>query len=863
MFDSSRDCAASVIEMQRSLTSHVWPGGEHVRVRMGVHAGEARQRSTGLVGFDVHKAARVASAAHGGQILLSETAASLVRDFLPGGASLRDLGLHRLKDLGRPEQIFQLDIEGLPHEFPRIRSLDNPELENNLPAQLSSFIGRGDELIQIHEAVGTSRLVTLTGPGGSGKTRLALQVAAELLDGSGDGVWLIELAAIADPASVANEVAKVLRVREAPTASMLETLVSVLRSRNMLLVLDNCEHVIASVADLAETVLRSCPEVHILATSREALAIPGEKVIRIAPMSTPPVEIEESEDLRRFESVSLFEDRGISHHPSFQLDSSSAPHVASICRHLDGIPLAIELAAARLPSLSVADIEERLEHRFRLLTSGSRTALPRQQTLLAAVDWSYDLLTDDEKSAFNRLSVFIGGWDLRSAEAVCDPSDSGTREFADVLSSLVEKSLVQSEAAAGGAMRYRQLETIRDYADSRLREEDSSSLSSTQDAHAAVFLALTETAATHLTGPDQSHWLARLEVEHENVVGALSHFVETGDSARALRFAISMREFWIARGYYHEGIGILESTLDLANEPAALGLRAEGVVACGILRQAQGDTERARANLEEGLALAHRLDVPHLMADALCELAWLEYGEDNNDLALHVADEAISTSRRVGDLNLIGFAMSIRASAVFPLDPAQGRADFDEAIRCFRSTKNNERLSSALCRLAIHELEDGNLDVARAHLATVLDISSDLHNDGLFPHVYAALGKCEMLDSDHIAARERFRDCMGHARRVDDGRVVAYATFGLAYCATAAGESDAAKLHGAADGLLEFYGEKLEPTEMLLREHDHLLLSQALGSEVFNSTYTEGRELAPDDAIAFACRYLMRAPVGR
>ena len=442
VFPSSRAGTASVIEMQRSLASHEWPNAEQIRVRMGIHAGEASERTTGLVGLDVHKAARIAAAAHGGQILLSESAGALVRDFLPHGASLRDLGNHRLKDLGRPEQIFQLDVQGLSDDFPPIRSLDNPELANNLPAQLSSFVGREAELSQIRSIIETSRLVTLTGPGGSGKTRLALQVAAELLDGSGDGVWLVEFAAISDPDLVPDEVARALRVRELPDRSIEETLVSTLRNRTLLLLLDNCEHLIEAVANLTETILRSCPQIKVLATSRETLAMPGEVVVRIAPMATPPVSTEHPEDVSKFEAVSLFVERAFTHHSSFKLDSTKTRQAwLQICRHLDGMPLAIELAAARLSSLSVVDIEERLGNRFRLLTGGSRTALPRQKTLFAAVDWSYQLLTSAEKKVFNRLSVFVGGWDLRSAEVVCDDGSTTARAVADVLGSLVDKSL--------------------------------------------------------------------------------------------------------------------------------------------------------------------------------------------------------------------------------------------------------------------------------------------------------------------------------------------------------------------------------------------------------------------------------------
>ena len=419
VFSSSRACAAAVIEMQRSLASREWPDPEQFRVRMGIHAGEAQQRAGGLDGLDMNKAARLAAAAHGGQVLLSEAAAALFRDFLPDGTSLRDLGLHRLKDLGRPEQIFQLDIKGLTDDFPPIRSLDNPELENNLPAQLSSFVGREIELSEIGGLVETSRLVTLTGPGGSGKTRLALQVAAELLDGSGEGVWFVELADVSDPDLVGSAVSRTLGIKEQPGHDVTESLLEALTDLHLLIVLDNCEHMITSCAKLADAIVRRCPRVHLLATSREPLGIDGETVWPVAPLSLPPDAPEELAKVASSGAVALFLDRARSQMPGFSLSEENAPVISSVCRRLDGMPLAIELAVARLRSLSLADLNNRLDRRFQLLTGGSRSALPRHQTLRGVVDWSYDLLTEPEQVLLRRLSVFSGGFELDAAEEVC------------------------------------------------------------------------------------------------------------------------------------------------------------------------------------------------------------------------------------------------------------------------------------------------------------------------------------------------------------------------------------------------------------------------------------------------------------
>jgi hypothetical protein len=397
VFSPPRACGAAVIEMQRALARHEWAGGERVRVRMGMHCGEASEAATGLVGIDVHRAARVAAVAHGGQVVLSAAATALVADSLPADASLRDLGLHRLKDLGRPERIFQLLAEGLDVDFPQLKSLDNPDLPNNLPGFLSGFVVREGELAEVHSLIQSSRLVTLTGAGGSGKTRLALQVAAELLDGSGDGVWFVDLAKIAESEQVPGAVAGALGLGEQASRPQLELLLEVLGDQDVLIVLDNCEHVIDACAKLADLVHRSCPRVHLLATSREPLAIYGELIHRVRPLSLPSEDADTVEEVEGSDAVRLFVARVLSHDDTFSLDDSIATLVASICRRLDGVPFAIELAAARLASMSLVNLNERLDRRFRLLTGGSRNALPRQQTLQATVEWSFDLLSAPEQ----------------------------------------------------------------------------------------------------------------------------------------------------------------------------------------------------------------------------------------------------------------------------------------------------------------------------------------------------------------------------------------------------------------------------------------------------------------------------------
>ncbi|HLN05229.1 MAG TPA: DUF4062 domain-containing protein, partial [Acidimicrobiales bacterium] len=441
-FSSPSACVAAAIEIQRAFVSYPWPAGEAVRVRMGIHSGEASETAVGLVGLDIHRAARVAAVAHGGQILVSGTTAAMVRDSMPVGASLKDLGLHRLKDLGRAEQIFQLEADGLQTAFPPLRSLDNPQLLNNLPAQMSSFIGRDAELAEVHRLITLSRLVTLTGSGGAGKTRLGLQVAAGLLDGSGDGVWFVDLAPLQNADLVAVTVANVLGIREDAGRSGVDTLVEAIGQRSLLLLLDNCEHVIDMCAKLADTLLRSCPKVTLLATSREPLGIDGERVHRIPSLDTP-ADDDDADVIRSTEAVRLFTDRAAQHGVALVWDERTTSVVGRICRLLDGIPLAIELGAARLRVMSVTELDARLDQRFSVLTGGSRAALPRQQTLLAMVDWSWELLNVAERRVLALLSVFAGGFDLAAVEAIAAGEGAPPDEVVRHLGALVDKSLVQ------------------------------------------------------------------------------------------------------------------------------------------------------------------------------------------------------------------------------------------------------------------------------------------------------------------------------------------------------------------------------------------------------------------------------------
>src|ERR1035438_3879090 len=423
---------ASAVAIQRAAGTEPWPPGLLIRVRMALHSGACVERDGDYFGPVVNRATQLLAVGHGGQVLVTGATYELLAGRLPGGIGLRDLGEHRLKDLGRAERVFEVTGPGLAGGFGPLRSLDDPALRHNLPSQATSFVGRAAELAELRSLVlRGSRLVTIVGPGGIGKSRLALQVAAEALDGAGEGVWLVELAPVAEPEMVARTVAAVLQVREEPGRSILDTLVDAVGDRYLLVVLDNAEHVLGAAAKLADVMMRSCPRACLLVTSREPLGVSGEHIFRVPPLAVPPADLAAPGRLAAFESVQLFAERAVLYRRGFSLDTANAAAVAAVCVRLDGIPLALELAAARLGSLSVSEISSRLDQRFRLLTGGSRTALPRHQTLRALIDWSYDLLNPEEQMVLGRLSVFAGGWTLAAAEAVTPAGDSGEWQVLD------------------------------------------------------------------------------------------------------------------------------------------------------------------------------------------------------------------------------------------------------------------------------------------------------------------------------------------------------------------------------------------------------------------------------------------------
>ena len=850
-FLTPRQAVAAATQAQQLLRLEEWPAPITLKVRMAIHTGQYEERDRDYFGPAVNRVARLAAIGHGGQVLVSGTTAEILEDAPEQTVGLHDLGMHHLKDLSRPERVFQLNVEGLETVFPPLRSLYSPTIGHNLPVQNTSFVGRETEIAEVISLLDRSHLVTLTGAGGSGKSRLALQVAAETLDAFGNSVWLAELAPVADPELVVATVATALGVREEPGRPLEDTVMVAISDRRLLVVLDNCEHVLDACSDLTDRLVRSCPNLGVLATSREPLGIDGEQLYRVPSLSLPEAK-EPSDPVAAiaFDAVHLFVDRAKAHVSSFVLDQTQASAVVSLCRKLDGLPLAIELAAARVSSLSVADIDMRLDDRFRLLTKGRRTALPRQQTLRALIDWSYDALTSEEQGVLRRLSVFAGGWDLDACQTVCSLGSHAETDVLDVLGSLVSKSLVQAEPIIGG-LRYGLLETIRQYGAEKLAEAGSDEEESTRNAHADVFLGFVEFAAAQLRGPDQVRWIDRLDREYENIRAALSHLSDQGRISAVLRMSVALKEYWIRRGYFNEGLQILDGAL-VRTDIEDPRIRAAAVIAAGRLGNEMRRGQWSQAMLIEGLDLSRRLDHASLMSSALTQLAYAAGDQGDYESAMQLVGEAIESASRTNDPVLLGDAYLTRSNIPWPSDRSAARQDCLDAISLFSKARDPSGLAGAESSLAMLDLREGNLETAYARFRKVLDKSRESKDDRQILTLYAYIGLTEMLHGDTSAAKGSFKDGLTLAVRMGHRPVLMNNLIGLAGCASAAAENErAAMLYGAAS-TLQNQVQMFDPDVENLCEWDKKRLRRRLGESEFADSYEAGSKLTTSDVIRLA-----------
>ena len=859
VFATAEDCVVAAVAGQRALTAESWGPIGAMRVRMGLHTGVAEQRGGDYFGPVLNRAARVMGVAHPGQVLCSQTTADLVRDCLPAPIGLVELGRHRLRDLTRPEVIYQLTHPELPGEFARLRSLD--AFPGNLPIQRTALIGRSGELQRLGGLLEQHRLLTLTGVGGVGKTRLALQLAADTLDRFPDGAWLVELASIRDPTLVASAVATALDISERPGRPWTDTLCDAIGLRALLVVLDNCEHLLDASARLGDALLDACPALRIVATSREAVGIEGEQSWPTPSLGLPPAEISESlDDLTSANSVELFVERAHAVRPDFELSSANAAAVASLCRRLDGIPLAIELAAARVAALGPQDILERIDQRFLLLTGGSRTALERHQTLQAAVDWSYEMLSDDERALFERLSVFAGGFTLEAACAVAAEQGSSEIEVLDRLGSLVAKSMVIAEGS-GASVRYRVLETLRQYGRDRLAA--SGDPAAVRDRHARYFLEFAEAWRSVFLSPDQAAAWDRGRLEFDNLRTAFDWLLESGDAMGSWRLVHVIAPMWNDNA---EGLRRHEAVLAAAARlPAADRVDPLAWTAWHAFQAA----EHVRAGELAGASVACAREAgvaPEPLAHEIIGL--IAFWRNEPDRAIEALDQAVVIARaavdqsplrpgsRVGFFQGPGSLGGALINSCFVLgqvgETERAVTIGEEAVAFMRKIGVPSGLSAALRMLGL-TLQSTDPERAARLLDESLENDIEQRWTSQRGWTLVAVGQLRGTLSDHGAALAVFAEALAVSRQSGDRFFVPVALQGMARACRHVGRlGESAQLLAAAQAMAEQLGIPGGPGAVAARQRAAGRLRDLLGEAAFEANSEAGRALSLDAAVTLA-----------
>lgn len=808
VFQSATQAISAAAVAQRELGSASWPSGVAVKVRMGLHSGEAVLGGDNYLGLEVHRAARIASAGHGGQVLLSSATKALVERGPPTGTTLKSLGDHRLKDLSEPEEIFQLSLNDLPSDFPPIRSLDRRP--HNLPLQLTSFIGRDRELAAAEELLRKTRLLTLTGPGGTGKTRLGLQVASRALADFKDGVFFVALASITEPGLIPSAIALALGVPESVNRPVSETVKEWLTDKSMLLVLDNFEQVTAAAPQVSE-LLASGPGIRILATSREALRIPGEQEFEVPPLSLPDLaHLPAIEALSQFDAVALFLQRAQSINPRFEVTTRNAPAVAEIASRLDGLPLAIELAAARIKLFSPQAMLARMGDRLRLLRSGSRDAPTRQQTLRDAIGWSYDLLGRDEQELFSRLGIFVGGFTLSAAEEVVAGGLPG--DFLEGVSSLLDKSLLrQDREQADDEYRFQMLETIREFAVEKL--EQSGEGDQIAERHAVFFAGLVQESEKHLTGQDNEAWMNRLQKEHDNVRSVLRWSLETGNAAIGILSIAPAWRFWHFRGHLQEGRAWLERLLELPSANEATPERAKGLSALASLIYWQGDYPAAEDLYQQSYKLFRDLgDLANAAYQALSTGNTYEMRQMPDEAEPYVA-ESVALYEKAGDEVMAAYAGSdLGWIRIYQGRPGEGRQLLEKSLELAKREGNAYDEANNLMGLA-------------------------------FSHVWEKdYGKAVLVGLDSMNIFRSLGDKSGVAVCLDALAGI-YAEMGR--------HPEALKLSGAAEAIREGIGGGAPPESLGLTD-PRAAAAHDLSADEISELVAEGRSWTLDESVSYA-----------
>lgn len=845
VFASAPDAVRAALALQQTLCAENWNLPAPLRVRMALHTGEVESRDGDYYGLTITLGTRIRNVGHGGQILLSQATADLARNALPENATLLDLGLHGLKDLQSPERLWQLRHPDLPADFPPLRSL--AAYKHNLPRQLTSFIGREEELEEIKRLLTQTSLLTMIGSGGCGKTRLALQAAADLLDDYPDGIWFVELAPLSDPALIVRAIAKTLGLREEPGADALEALCEALRTQKVLLILDNCEHLADGAAQIVKKLLQSCPTLRILTTSRVRLNVPGEIPWRVPSLLIPDDKTFSSVDAAlRNAALRLFVERATAAHSQFAMTDANLPAVAQICRRLDGIPLAIELAAARVNSLTAQQVAKRLDKRFKLLIGGSATVLERHQTLQALIDWSHELLSVEQRVLLRRLAVFAGGWTLEAAEAVCAWGEIEAEDVVDVLSHLVDASLVIAEEQ-DEAHRYRLLETVRQYAQERLEEAEEDAQA--RERHLQYFLELAEEAEPQLIEATQVEWLQRLENEHDNLRAALTWAV--GDDKR-LRLASALWRFWQLR-YITEGRGWLAGALANARG-ASSQLRAKALNGLGILMARQGEYETGAQLLQESLTIRQQADDEWGTAETLNSLGCLASDQGDYTDAQNLHEQSLAIRRRIGDkwgeaasLNNLGMTMGSMD------DYSQAKSYYEISLDMYRQMQDTMRLAGVSANLGMIALNQQEYEYAISLFEQSISIFRAANSKWHLAITCYNMGDGLLGVRKSEAASAFFADSLRLCHELGDRNGVAFALIGLAK--TAASKNNdflAAQLFSATAHLRQMYHILLPDSYQKPVDHKIAVLRVRMSDQDFMRAWQSGQTMSYEEVIALS-----------
>jgi predicted ATPase/class 3 adenylate cyclase len=810
-FSSAPYALEAAIASQRALLSEEWENTVPLRTRMALHTGSAEERAGDYFGPPVNRVARLLSAGHGGQILLSTATKELVRDALPEGTSLRDLGQRRLKDLFRPERVFQLISPDLPTTFPPLNTLD--ARMNNLPAQPTPLIGRERELREVRDLLRGEgvRLLTLTGAGGIGKTRLGLQVGAELLDEFEDGVFFVALAPITDPTLVASAIAEPLGVVEAADQPLEDALKGYLRGKELLVVLDNFEQVPAA-APLVGELLSACPKLEVLATSRSVLKVYGEQEYAVPPLELPDHKrLPPVERLTQYEAVRLFIERAKAAKGDFSVTNHNAPAVAEICARLDGLPLAIELAAARIKVLTPAAMLERLGSRLKLLRGGSRDLPERQRTLRGTIEWSHTLLEEGERVLFARLAVFSGGRTLEAIEAVCDSQGDLPMDALDGVSSLLDKSLLRQEEGPEGELRFVMLETIHEYAREKLEERGEAE--EVRRLHAEYFLSLAQEAEPELSGAEQLAYLERLESEHDNMRAALTRSLES-EPESALRLAGALARFWEKRSHFSEGSSWLEAALRLSGR-ADVATRAKLLSEAGTFAFFRTDFDDAIVLHGEALELYRQLGDDSGVAFALLCLGAQHMEKGDHERAAPFLEEALALSRRIGD---------------------------------------KRHIAGTLHNLGEVERQRGNYERAKALGMESMALCRDMEDKWQLAMVVGWVGLLAVWSGDeHDLAEGFLKEAMALQRELGNWAYGAYCLESFAGLAGARGQgARAARLWGAAEALRTNIGAPLPLDAHLLYGPSMAAARAQVGEAAWEAAFAQGTAMSAEEAAEYA-----------